>query len=282
MSRWLALVLWFLIAIPLAGAGKQTDAEGLGFVGPVQSVSTTTQTFMREPSQPGGPTIIYPLFCVNCEFDRNGNQIGSTTGNQQQRTIRDAQGRVEEQTGENENGEVTWREVRTYGPSTMHSEDYRDGSLFRTTEFTYDGPGNVVESSTYLPDGTVESQSWNKFDERGNLIEFVQEGPGKLYSHAVQTYDPHTGHLQSLMSLNRDGSMRLWTTVNDTTVLSYWQQSGDESTYGSDVCFGDDSKTMRDCREYKWDGTYSAVHYDFTDRARHNPLKAVLSDARAS
>jgi hypothetical protein len=234
---------------------------------------------MQEPGQPGGPTIIYPLFCINCEFDRNGNQVGSTTGNQRQRTIRDAQGRVEEQTGENENGEVIWREVRTYGPDRMHSEDYRNGNLFRTAEFTYDDRGNMVESSTYLPDGQLESHSWNKYDERGNLIEFVQEGPGDFYCHAVQTYDRRTGHLQSTMRLNRDGSMRLLSSVNDDTVLSYWQQPGDERTYGSDICFDGDSKAVRDCREYNWDGTYSTTHYDFTDTAKHNPLKAVLRDA---
>ena len=49
-----------------------------------------------------------------------------------------------------------------------------------------------------------------------------------------------TGHLQSTVSLNRDGSIRLWTRANDDTVLSYWQQPGHERTYGSDMCFSDD------------------------------------------
>lgn len=60
---------------------------------------------------------------------------------------------------------------------------------------------------------------------------------------------------------------------------SYWQQPEDERTYGSDVCFSDDSTTVRDCREYKWDGTYSTTHYDFTDSTKQNPLKVILSDA---
>ena len=83
MSRWVALVLWFFLAMPLAGAGKQTEAEGLGFIGLVESVSTTTQTFMREPSQPGGPTIIYPLFCMNCQFDTSLPQIHADFADQQ-------------------------------------------------------------------------------------------------------------------------------------------------------------------------------------------------------
>jgi hypothetical protein len=279
MSRWVALIFWFLLAMSLYGAGKNTDADGLGFVGPVKSVATTTQTFMREPTLPGGPAIIYPLFCPNCEFDRNGNMVRSMTGNQQQRTIRDAQGRIKEQIGENENGEATWREVHTYSPDKMESEDYRDGSLFRRSESTYDDRGNLIESSTYLPDGSLDSYNWNKFDERGNLIEFRAEGPGSLYYDVLQTYDTRAGHLQSTISLNRDGSIRLWSKVNDETVLSYWQQPSDERTYGSDICFSDDNNAVRDCREYKWDGTYLTTHYDFTDSTKRNPLKAVLTGA---
>lgn len=278
MSRWVPLILSFFLALP-SGAGGATDAEGRGFAGPVKSVSTAIQTFMREPTQPDGPSIIYSLFCVNCEFDMNGNQVGSVTGSQRQRTIRDAQERIVEQVGENEDGQVTWRELHTYGPGTMQSEDYRDGKLFRRSESTYDGRGNVVESSTYLPDGSVEFHYRNKFDEQGNLIEFVQEGPGGYYCDAVQTYDPRTGHLQSTVSLNRDGSIRLWTRVNDDTVLSYWQQPGDERTYGSDMCFSDDTTTVEDCRQYKWDGSYSTTHYEFADKAKHNPLKAVVTAA---
>lgn len=59
-------------------------------------------------------------------------------------------------------------------------------------------------------------------------------------------------------------------------MLSYWQQPGDERTYGSGICFADDNGTERDCREYNWDGTYTTTHYGFTDKAKMNPVKAVL------
>jgi len=67
-------------------------------------------------------------------------------------------------------------------------------------------------------------------------------------------------------------------TMDDRTVLSYWQRPGDQRTYGSDVCFGDDDGTERDCRQYNSDGTYSTTHYEFTDKTKRNPVKAVLSD----
>jgi hypothetical protein len=57
MNRLVALLPPFLLAMPLFGAGKKwTDAQNLGFAGPVESVTTTEQTFMQQPPQPGGPT----------------------------------------------------------------------------------------------------------------------------------------------------------------------------------------------------------------------------------
>lgn len=82
--------------------------------------------------------------------------------------------------------------------------------------------------------------------------------------------------MESFTSLNQDGSMRLCLRMNDKTILSYWQQPGDEHTYGSGMCFDDDNGTERDCREYSWDGTYSTAHYVFTDKSKHNPVKVTV------
>jgi hypothetical protein len=281
MNRWLAPILWLLLAMPLFGSGKKcTDAEGLGFAGPIKSVSTTQQTFVQEPVQPAGPTVIYPLFCVDCEFDRQGDKVGGKTGSDLERRILDAQGRVQEEITENEKGEVIFRSVYTNGPAgKVQSETYLNGNLLGTAAFKYDSQGNMIESSTYKPDGTVESHNWSRFDEHGNVIESVSEGPGDLYYDVVETYNPRTGNLESFTSLNRDGSTRLWLTLNDDTVLSFWQQPGDERTYGSDICFADDNGTERDCREYKPDGSYATTHYSFTDKTKRNPVKVILRDA---
>jgi hypothetical protein len=67
MSRRVALVLWFLLAVPLSGAGAVTDAENLGFVGPVKWVSTTIQRFMPGQQEPNGLAIIYQLAHEICE-----------------------------------------------------------------------------------------------------------------------------------------------------------------------------------------------------------------------
>ncbi|MGD0220672.1 MAG: hypothetical protein ABSC73_09505, partial [Acidimicrobiales bacterium] len=287
MNRWVAPVLWLLLAMPLLGSGKKrTQAEVMGFAGPVKSVSTTQQAFLQQPAQPDGFAIIFPLFCGECEFDRDGNQVrsgwmgnGQFSGNAKRET-RDGLGRVQEEIWENEKGELMSRHVYANGPEGRTQDDsYVDGKLFKTTTFAYDSRGNIIEADVYNPDGTLESRHRSTFDERGNEIESVSEGPGDIYYDVVETYNPRTGHLESFTSLNRDGSMRLWLRLNDDTVLSYWQQPGDGRTYGSGICFGDDDAAERDCREYNWDGTYTTTHYTFTDKTKRNPAKVILYDA---
>lgn len=282
MNRRVALILWLLLATPLLGSGRKSQAEVMGFAGPIESVSTAVQTFMEEPAQPDG-LVIYPLFCGECEFDRDGNQVrsgwldnGHFSGNVK-REILDGLGKVQEEVWENEKGEVMSRHVYANGPAGRTQDDsYLDGKLFKTTTFAYDGRGNIIEADLYTPDGTLESRHWSTFDERDNELESVSEGPGDIYYDVIRTYNPKTGHLESFTSLNRDGSMRLWLRVNDYTVLSFWQQPGDERTYGSGICFAEDDGAERDCREYNWDGTYTLTHSTFTDKSKRNPVKATL------
>jgi hypothetical protein len=279
MGKWFASMLCLLLlARPAFSSGHRwTDAENLGLAGPVQSVTTTHQAFMPEPAQPDGPTIVYPLSCEYCEFDRDGTRVRD--GGIRKRRVLDAQGRVEEDITENEKGEVTQRDVyanRSFGK--VRSETWMDGKLLSSATFDYDGQGNMVEWDTYKADGTLEARTWSRFDGRGNEIEQVSEGPGEIYYDVIKTYDPRTGHQESFASLDRDGSLRLSMTMDDRTVLSYWQRPGDKRTYGSDVCFADDDGTERDCRDYKSDGSYSTAHYNFTDKTKRNPVKAVLRD----
>jgi antitoxin component YwqK of YwqJK toxin-antitoxin module len=286
MDRWVASILWLLLAMPSFGAGKKwTQAENMGFAGPVKAASTACQTFMQQPAQPDGQAIIYQHTCGEHEFDKDGNEVrsgwvenGQFRGSVEHRIL-DGRGRVQEETWENEKGEVTSRNVYTNGPEgEVQIETYINGKLSSTATYRYDGQGHVVESSTHKPDGTLEYHHWSTFDERGNELESVDEGPGDTYYDVIQTYNPKTGHLETFTSLNRDGSMRLWYRVNNDLSLSFWQQPGDKRTYGSGIYFDNDNGIERDCREYKWDGTYTTTHYTFTDKSKRYPVKAALYD----
>ena len=57
------------------------------------------------------------------------------------------------------------------------------------------------------------------------------------------------------------------------------QQHGDKGIYGSDICFAEDGSTGADRRQYNSVGTYATTQYEFTDKAKRNPVKVVLTAA---
>ena len=249
----------------------------MGFAGPVKSVVTTRQTFMQVPIQRSGPVIVYPALCDECEFDINGSAAVSRFGGTVQRKILDGMGRAQEQTSEDEKGEVFAHSVFTYGPmGIVRSETYQGGKLSSVAAFTYDGRGNVVESNLYGPDGTLQRRTLDKFDEQHRNLESVAEGPGDSYTDVVRTYSKDTGYLESMTSLNRDGTVRSALRVDESQVLSYWHQPGDTHGGRTSICFADDGGTERDCREYNADGTYTTAHFSFTDPSKRHPVQVKL------
>src|ERR1019366_6002615 len=73
----------------------------------------TFQTFMPEPIQPSGHSIIYRLSCEQCDFDTHGTEVRSKIGGSLVRKSLDAEGRFAEEITENEEGEATYRTLYT-------------------------------------------------------------------------------------------------------------------------------------------------------------------------
>jgi len=285
--RRLALAISLLLPTSLLASGKKwTQAENMGFAGPIKSVLTIRQTFMQVPIQPNGWSVVYPIFCEDCEFDREGNQVRQgkrENGGTALRKRLDEFGRVEEEAWQDDKGQATSRHAYTNGPLGKVRDDYYlNGNLFNSTTFRYDSRGNEIERNVYKPDGTLESRDETTWDDNGRPLDSISEGPGENYSHVIQTYNPKTGHLESFTSLHPDGSMRLQFRVTEDDVIFFWQQPEDKPTYGTGLCFaGEDEGTERECRNYKWDGTYATTSYTFTDKTKHNPVKVVLRDANS-
>jgi len=79
MSRWLASILWLLLAMPLLGSGKKwTDAENMGFAGPIKSATTTRQVFMREPSSPTASLSSTRYFARTVSSTGKATRLGAT------------------------------------------------------------------------------------------------------------------------------------------------------------------------------------------------------------
>src|SRR4051794_24524110 len=72
-----ALILLGTSLITSAQQRNQTDAQRDGFAGPVKSVSShVTQTGIKW-DQPGGPTLLIPVWCKQCEYDSDGTKTKS-------------------------------------------------------------------------------------------------------------------------------------------------------------------------------------------------------------
>ena len=164
MIKPVSLILALLMVMPLFGSGKKTwtQAENMGLAGPVKSIATLSQKFMKEPPAKGS-VLVFPLYDGVYEFDREGSQTksgflvnGHFAGSTKHET-RDAQGRVQEEWWENTMGEAMARNVYTYGPAGTKQEDsYRNGKRINSSKFEYDDAGNLLESDVYGPDGTQE------------------------------------------------------------------------------------------------------------------------------
>src|SRR5215472_11920567 len=104
----------------LAAAQQQnlTDAQLNGFAGPVRSVSTIVTKSEIEWKQPGGPALVMPPLCPDCEYDPDGTRTASGVMvegklmGEKIRLVRDAEGHVIERfatdaaTGELQSHEV--------------------------------------------------------------------------------------------------------------------------------------------------------------------------------
>src|ERR1700683_2724045 len=102
-SFFLPIPLIVLVLDPgfmLAQQKNLTDAEIDGLVGPVKWVSTLARRTDVNFQQPGGPTLVIPLWCVQCEFDNQGNEtksgqtVDGTFQGQITRFVRDPEGHV--------------------------------------------------------------------------------------------------------------------------------------------------------------------------------------------
>src|SRR6516225_4122722 len=60
-----------------AQESSRTEAQKDDLVGPVRSVSTTVVHSNVKWQEPDGPTLLIPIWCMDCEYDKGGYKIKS-------------------------------------------------------------------------------------------------------------------------------------------------------------------------------------------------------------
>src|SRR5579863_1999841 len=170
------VVLGSLVAFaPLALAQKEmrTEAQQDGFAGRVKSVATIAEMTNVQWRQPDGPTLVFPVFCRDCEYSPDGyrtksGQILQGKFRGENLTLqRDGAGHVTEIVGTNTaTGEVS-RDVMI-GPFGKTQETfYQNGKVSGQNSIRYDANGRVIERLAMDAAGAQvdrTSTTWGKDD----------------------------------------------------------------------------------------------------------------------
>jgi hypothetical protein len=183
----LTILAFVVAAFPILALSKNsTDAARDGLKGAVKSVSTERQIVSPPPSQPDGPTIIYPIWCEVCEYDRDGNVVRRgqnwETGfvGETARYVRDEDGTVRQEIVENEKGELD-RTVIIGRFGKTEEEFYQHGVLQSRNKYLYDQNGNIIEWLTHDAHGVETARTVASFDEQGTITEQFDYGPNNRF-----------------------------------------------------------------------------------------------------
>jgi len=261
--------------LPVSSADKKSNDRQIdGFSGPVKSVSTRLDKKAAEFREPDGPTVILPAGCEECDYDQDGNRIrlgqmdGTNFYGHTTQFIRDSAGVVTERIDQNEKGQLTGRSVM--GPfGSVEDTVYSDGQLESRRTYRYDDRGKIIEILAFDPNGAEVSRSTMTYDESGHVVEEWDRGRNNSFElHFVHTYDPKT-HFETWTTFNENGSAKLSWVLQDTSMLSYWQQTGDGPVLGS-TFFMDSGPRKQEARNYHSDGTFDRVESEFLDEEKRN------------
>lgn len=212
-----SLILLFLIGgfslSALAQRQDLTDAQRVDLAGSVKSVSTETTRTDVVWSQPGGPALIIPVWCQECEFDPNGNRtkFGQMFDGRFQGEIVhllfDGQGRVTERIAEDaSSGETIRHEI--VGPfgnmEESHYQCHSDGNCERArVRYVY------LDAKRRNP----QSVEWR--DDSGGLLY------GAYYDYEIDAQRNWTHRVIWVWS-RLLGERKVYET--DSRTISYWPQ----------------------------------------------------------
>ena len=289
-SLLLRTPLLLLVISPISAFAQRqnlTDAQRDGLAGPVKSVSVKSSRTEVQWQQPGGPTLVIPVWCAECEFDRQGNETKAgqiTQGNfhgQITRIMRDADGQITERfVSDAASGKLVRHEVDE--PSGEIQEYYDlNGKLESKSILTYDQNGHVIDKITFDSSGNRIAHILESANGDGKDKEGWGWGPdGQLQSHFRQTFNPKTRTEQFTSFDTASGADLTWTVV-DGKLNSFWKSRDEPSQWGDNFSedIGNDTSENFACHK---NGTceLSRIHYTYPDSNHRSPISAEWRDEK--
>jgi len=266
---------------------NRTDAQGDDLAGPVKSISSNVVRSSVRWQQPGGPTLLIPIWCRDCDYDRDGSRTksgqvveGKFVG-QVIRAVRDGNGQVTDRLAFNAStGQIDRHEV--IGPFGKTVEiDYIDGKVHWRQTYSYDQYGNMSEWLSFDGTGKQEGRVLTNSEQDGTLREKSVWGEDGQLSYR-QTFDPET-KVDHFDTFDQFGRVKLTWTVVAGELTSFWVSPGSSSQYGDGFVETKDNgdRENYDCHD---DGKcdVSRVHYEYLDPKGRNPQSAEWRDSEGN
>jgi hypothetical protein len=274
-----------LTGIVCAQRTHQTNAEFDGFKGPIKSVNSTVVSGGVQWGQPGGPTLVPPLSCWDCEYAPDGTRIqagrivdGGFHG-EFIRLVLNANGDVVERYAtDSSNGVLITHDI--VGPFGKTKETfYANGKVSLVQTYSYDEYGHMSELRTLEPSGKRRASLVINSDKNGETLERASYGKHD-HLNWQQTFDPET-KIEHFTSFDASGAVTLAWTVDHGKLHSFWEpqdspssqawenfnEKQDENDYDNYSCHPDLRCDL------------SHVHYEYLNGDERLPVSAEWRDA---
>lgn len=277
--RWsFALSAVLLALVPSAQSQSKTDAEMDGLAGPVKSVSSASTRSGVNWQQPEGPIVVAPIWCRDCEYDRDGTKTKSGEVVEGKffgevvRLIRNANGDVTDRYAYGLSGDLQRHEVM--GPvGRTEVQSYIGGQLRSRSTFSYDQFGHVSEWRNFDASGKSKGYTLTVTDKDGTVTRrSVYEKSGELSYE--QTFDP-AGDVDHFTTFDESGKINLTWTVVYGKLTSFWERPDSPSQFGDNFTEpeGEGNADNFSChRDLSCD--VSHVHYEYLDGDKLTPQSA--------
>lgn len=284
-----SLALSFLVVACVASAQveSKTDAQMDGLAGPVKSVSSAITRSGVKWQQPGGPTLVAPIWCKDCEYDpdgtktKSGELVEGKFFGEGIRLIRDANGQVTDRFSYNAStGELQRHEVM--GPfGRTEQKVYIGGKLHSRSTFSYDQYGHLSEWLSFDAAGRSEGRTFTVTDKEGIVTRRSVYGKNGELSDE-QTFDPET-EVDHFTTFDEFGKVKLTWTVAHGKLTSFWEPHDSPSQFGDNFTEpkGDGSFEIHSCHN-DLSCDLSRVHYEYLDGDKHTPRSAEWRDSEGN
>jgi hypothetical protein len=283
-----SFVLSAVLVASIASAQEQnkTDVEMDWLNGPVKSVSSAIARSDVKWQQPGGPTLVAPIWCRDCEYDPDGTKTkagqfveGKFFG-EVIRLIRDADGHVTDRFSySTSTGELQRHDVMAPFGKT-EQKTYIGGKLRYRSTFSYDENGHLSEWLSFDRAGNLEGRTSLATNKEGTVTRRSVYGKNGLLSYE-QRYDPET-QIDHFTTFDELGNVKLTSTLIHGKLTSFWEAHESASQFGEGFMepIGDGSFDNYSCHDLGCD--VSHVHYEYLNGDKHTPQSSEWRDSEGN